>query len=57
MEVKNESAPKVYENMAYGVVVGDPTVPQKTDNNVYRARKEEEEESWWCLILSCFLCR
>ncbi len=49
MEVKNESAPKVYENMAYGVV--------QTDNNVYRARKEEEEESWWCLILSCFLCR
>jgi hypothetical protein len=57
MEMKNESAPKVYENMAYGVVVGDPTVPQKTDNTVYRARKEEEEESWWCLILSCFLCR
>ena len=52
MEVKNESAPKVYENMAYGVVV-------QTDNTVYRARKEKEdnEDSLWCLILSCLLCR
>ncbi len=51
MEMKNESAPKVYENMAYGVV--------QTDNTVYRApkEKEEEEESWCYLIFSCLLCR